>query len=172
VLPVLDDNDEHEEEEPDSDDKKQPDQSDVIEWMLWVMGEDDPDEFLKVAHHLGVPIVSSKFTPQGLSAMADQGNFGCTKECVIHHFLSSKGLHVLPSDKAMQMLRDGAIKHQTQKIKMDNVVYVFLHCPLERVVRQEIAAVADIHLKWCDISFFPICLCKRGWQQLAAICVT
>jgi len=128
------------------------------------LGEDDPDTFLKAACHLGVPIASSKFTPQGLSAMADHGNFGCTKEHVICHFWSSKGLHVLLSDKAMQMLRDGTIKHQTQKIKMDNIVYIFLHCPLERVVRQEIAAVVDIHLKWCDISFFQ-CVWVRGWQQ-------
>jgi len=37
------------------------------------------------------------------------------------------------------------------KIKINEVEYIFSHCLLENIVGSEVAAVANAHLKWCDI---------------------
>jgi len=112
VLPTFDDN--KIVEEVDLDGKCPPNQSYVAEWMLHTLGDDDPEAFLRAMHKLGVPVASSKLTPQELCVMADEGSFGCSAEHVIHHYLLSKGLNILPSDKKMRMLGNGAIKPSTE----------------------------------------------------------
>jgi len=125
--------------------------SDVIEWFICILGEEDPDAFLRAVKKLGVPVATKKLSPEELTEMAGEGNFGCATERVIRQFLLNKGINILPSDRKMRMLGDHAIIPTTKKVKLGGLEYVVLHCPLEKVVSAELSMVTDKHLKWCDI---------------------
>jgi len=106
---------------------------------------------LRAAQKLGVPVVAAKLSPEELITMADEGNFGHATEHVIWQFLSTKGIHVFPSDRMMQKLEEKAIKPTTTKVKLEEIEYVLLHCPLYEVVSAELSLVADEHMTGCDI---------------------
>jgi len=147
VLPTSDDHEEYGE----VDEQKEPDRSDVVEWFIRVLGEEDPNAFLRAVQYLGVPVAKKKLSPEELTAMADEGNFGRATERVIRRFLSSRGINILPSDRKMRMLGENAIIPETKKIKLNEVEYLMSHRPLEEVVASELSVVADEHLEWCDI---------------------
>jgi len=140
VLPTSTENGELDE----FDDEKGHDSSDVIEWFIRILGDKDPDAFLRAAQKLGVPVVAAKLSPEELIAMADEGNFGHATERVIWRFLSTKGIHVLLSDRMMWKLGDKAIKPMTMKVKLEETEYIMSHCPLGEVVSAELHLLAVI----------------------------
>jgi len=75
--------------------------SQVAHWMIVAIAKIHGEAFVQAADNLGMPINSEKVGPDEFLAMLHEANIGVWAQHIVRKYLLDKGLHMMPTDRAM-----------------------------------------------------------------------
>jgi len=88
---------------------------DAAKWILYAIGRDHEDAFTHVAKELGMPVNLERLSAEEFLAMSDDANLGVSGQRMLHRWLLSKDIRILPTDQAMHGLGSDYLQPVTKK---------------------------------------------------------
>jgi hypothetical protein len=116
-------------------------------WLIRFLGDRFPDEFIKAANDIGMPIHSQPMDEDQAFAMFRDANIGVRGARIIRkHFLAHFGHTFLASESKIRRLGDNALPPKVKQFKYKEKRYDYWYHEIDEIIEHNLALELSKHL--------------------------